>query len=219
MNYTDKDITVAIISNAKNKRLHEITLSCIESIKKTSDARIVIYESSDVKYSDETKKVDYFNYNMICNRAVNNSDTDLIVLANNDLLFMQGWTNLLKYVNAGFLVCSPISPGDARQERLKEFETGYICGRHFSGWCFLIHKKAWKDIGGFDEDFHFWCADNAIIEQLKAKEITPLIDPESKVKHLVSQTLITETNIDELTKQQVKRFNKKYNQNLFNAGT
>lgn len=219
MTYTDKDITVSIISNAKNKQLHEVTLSCIESIKNTSDAKIVIYESSDIKYAEETKKVNYFNYNMICNWAVNNADTDLVVLANNDLIFTDGWTNLLKYVNAGFLVCSPVSPGDPRQEGLKEFEIGYICGRHFSGWCFLIHKKAWVQIGGFDEDFHFWCADNSIIEQLKAEKIIPLIDPESKVKHLVSQTLMTETNIDELTKQQVKRFNKKYKQNLFNAGT
>lgn len=220
MIYQQKDITVAIISNAKNPKLYSVTLDCIKSIQQTSPGvKIVVYESSDQKFEVETQKVEFFNYNKICNRAVIESSTKLVVLANNDLIFMDRWSDgLLYWMERGNMVVSPVSPGDPRQKDILRASTGYQCGRHFSGWCFMIHIDAWLKIGGFDEDFQFWCADNAILEQLKEKGITPLVDPTSRVKHLVSQTLRGVENYNELTTAQVRKFNKKYNKNLFNLG-
>ena len=84
----------------------------------------------------------------------------------------------------------------------------------------MIKKSTWEKIHGFDEDFSFWCADNAVIEQLKKINVKPVLSYDSVVVHLGSQTLntLSKKEYDELTKVQVRKFNAKYNQNLFNLG-
>ena len=57
------------------------------------------------------------------------------------------------------------------------------------------------------------------MEQLLAIGIKPMLVKNSIVKHLGSKTLVTMENREELTRDQVKKFNKKYNKNLFGWGT
>lgn len=61
---------------------------------------------------------------------------------------------------------------------------------------------------------------NSTVEQLKALKITPALVPNSHVQHLASETLktLSKPEQNELTSIQVRKFNRKYNQNLFNLG-
>lgn len=157
-----------------------------------------------------------FNYNQFANIGASHGKSEYICIANNDLIFYPGWFN--EILKADYQIVSPRCPDDKRQQDIIENEIGEQVGRHLSGWCFVIKRSVWEQIGGFDEDFGFWCADNSLMEQLLAIGIKPMVLADSYVKHLGSKTLKTMDNREELTKGFVKKFNKKYNKNLFGWG-
>jgi GT2 family glycosyltransferase len=114
---------------------------------------------------------------------------------------------------------APKCPIDIRQiHHVDEVVSGYETGSILSGWCFVMKRTLWELIGGLDEDFKFWCADNATVEQLKIVGVKPNLITKSLVQHLGSQTLkgLDKEVRHELTMVQVDLFNKKYNKNLFN---
>jgi GT2 family glycosyltransferase len=158
-----------------------------------------------------------FNYNQFANIAAKHGRNEWICIANNDLIFHEDW--FLEILKANYPICSPRCPDDKRQREIFGNEIGEQVGRHLSGWCFVIKRSLWEAIGGFDEDFSFWCADNSLMEQLLAIGIKPMVVEYSMVRHLGSKTLVTMENREELTRDQVKKFNKKYNKNLFGWGT
>jgi len=213
-------IDIVILSNAKTKKLEQITRDCIYDLKKnTKNCNIIIVEQNEnVKYNAD--KVLYiksnFNYNQFANIGASFGTNKYICIANNDLIFTKNWFD--EILNANYPICSPISPNDKRQIGITKNEIGDVVGRNLSGWCFVIERNLWEQIGGFDEDFSFWCADNSLMEQLKAIDVLPMLVPKSVVHHLGSLTLKSVSNRDELTRQQVIKFNKKYNQNLFGYG-
>jgi len=137
------------------------------------------------------------------------------MVANNDLIFHDGWLHGL--LAANHPVVSPKNPGDMRQADVTKNTAGFTNGRHFSGWCFMVKRYIWERIGGFDPDFEFWCADDAVIEQLKAIGQAPMLVPGSTVQHLTSVTLDQAVTLDrdDLTWKFVDLFNRKYHQNKF----
>jgi GT2 family glycosyltransferase len=154
-----------------------------------------------------------FNYNRTANRAAKLGSADWIVVANNDLVFSDGWLHEL--IAANHPVVSPKSPGDPRQQDVVENETGTVNGRHLSGWCYMIRRNLWRQIGGFDTCVDFWCSDDVVIEQVTAAGVQPMLVPGSVVKHLGSTTLRGRVDRDELTWAQVDIYNRKYGRDKF----
>jgi len=216
-------VDIVILSTAKNDELYMTTVRCIQSIQQnTKDYNILVVEQNkNVNYNllnVTTLKINEpFNYNKFANFGASLGTNTHICIANNDLIFTPNWFE--EILKANHPVCSPICPDDKRQKDVYQNEIGTQVGRNLSGWCFVLERKIWEKIGGFDEDFSFWCADNSFVEQLKAINILPMVVPTSKVYHLGSKTLKTVSNRDELTRQQAIKFNRKYNQNLFGYGT
>lgn len=215
---------VIILSNAKTPALKEMTQRTIHTLlysEKAGTFNIIVVEQAGVTYA-RTQTIHMpgeFNYNRFANLGVVQGKAPFVCIANNDLIFMRGWfSEMLRHK---LLVMSPKNPGDRRQANIRVTECGYDVGRHFSGWCFVMQRRIWEQIGGLDEDFPFWCADNATVEQLKAINITPALVPNSHVQHLASETLktLSQSEQDEKTIVQARKFNHKYNQNLFNLGT
>lgn len=138
------------------------------------------------------------------------------MIANNDLEFTDGWLHNL--IAAGHPVVSPIEPNDVRQADITENTEGDVCGRHFSGWCFMINRKLWTEIGGFDTDVDFWCSDDVVIEQVKAAGVMPMVVKDSVVKHLGSQTLLQqpESVQTDWKWRNVYIYNTKYGKDKFN---
>lgn len=211
-------VDLIILSNGKTLAFRKMTQSTINSVK---DARcnILVIDQTGAKYNNcNTIQIkEKFNYNKFANIGAKMNTNEWIIIANNDLIFTAGWLDEL--LKADYPIVSPKEPKDKRQiDLISGNHKGYETGRHLSGWCFMIKRELWEKIGGFDEDMEFWCADNSLVEQLKALNVAPMLVTSSIVKHLGSQTLNQSHNIDELTKQQVIKFNKKYNKNLFNYG-
>ncbi len=213
-------IDIVILSNANSKELKSITDKCIYTVKHfTPNCNIIVIEQClTAKYNETTiYKSEPFNYNKFANIGAKHGVNNYICIANNDLIFTANWFDEILKTN--YPICSPICPDDKRQKGIVNNEIGDVVGRNLSGWCFVIKRSLWEIINGFDEDFSFWCADNSLVEQLKEFDILPMLVPSSKVYHLGSKTLKTVNNRDELTRQQVVKFNRKYNKNLFNYGT
>ena len=214
---------VIILSNAKTPQLKEITKQALHSLflsEKPGIFNPIVMEQSPERYSNAQTvwRPDEFNYNKFANSGIRRGHAPWICVANNDLVFHRGWFHQMMLLKHDVL--SPLNPGDKRQADIRIPQKGYVAGRHFSGWCFVMRRTVWEQMGGLDEDFPFWCADNATVEQLKAIRIQPMLVPASQVKHLASETLKTldKAQSDELTTEQVRKFNRKYKQNLFNLG-
>jgi len=215
---------VVILSNAKTEALYQMTQKTIDTLvasEAENTFNVLVLEQAGKKYKNAQTMIaidEDFNYNRFANIGTSMGSANYVCIANNDLLFQKGWFSSL--MKEGKEVMSPQCPNDSRQKHLKKTTEGFDCSVHFSGWCFVIKRSLWKEIKGFDEDFGFWCADNAVIEQVKAKGIIPVIVPESKVTHLRSVTLKTITGEERnvLTREQVLRFNKKYDKNVFGWG-
>lgn len=212
---------VVFISNASKVGKHMTQEAIDTAIKGANGLRInciVIESMSGVTYKNAvTYNPDReFNYNYYLNFGAKKGSAPWIMFCNNDLNFRNGWLHAL--ISADYPIVSPISVADFRQKGISENEKGWECGRNLSGWAFMMKRDLWDQIGGLDEDFDFWFADNSLIEQLKKVNLPPMLVPSSKVDHLGSQTFRTKS-IDErnaLMWSKLDLFNKKYNQNLFN---
>lgn len=141
----------------------------------------VVYEGATTQQAPEE-----FAYNTFANIGARAGSAPWIMVANNDLQFQPGW--LAPLLAAGNEVVSPRCPNDGRQREFTVNTKGAHVARHFSGWCFAITRDLWERIGGFDEDFTFWCADDAVVQQVLAQGVQPMVVPASSVIHLGSIT-------------------------------
>lgn len=217
-------LDLVIISYAKDRIIQQMTQNAINTAingAKGIKINVIVVESQkNVKYNNATTiyPTTPFNYNAYGNLGIKHGSAHYVMHANNDLLFKQGWLNAL--IKANHPLVSPKEPRDSRQRDIILNTIGTQTGKHLSGWCFMIERSLWEKIGGFDEDVNFYCSDDAVIEQCKEYGVEPMLVVGSVVQHLVSTTLKTVTPNEKklLTDEQVKIFNKKYNQNKFGLG-
>jgi hypothetical protein len=211
---------IIFISNGENN-FHKITQTAVNSCVKGANGLkvncIVVESKQGLTYKNASIHTPHgpFNYNAYLNQGAVLGSAPWIMFCNNDLLFKNGWLHAL--INADYPIVSSKCPNDIRQKDVTENETGWQCGRHLSGWAFMIKRELWEKIGRLDEDFDFWYADNSLIGQLKRIDLPPMIVPMSLVQHFGSQTLrrkpVNERN--DLMWSKLELYNQKYGENLF----
>ena len=214
-------VDVVMLSKAMTRMDQSMTQAAIDSCYYGSNGlpvNITVVEggmSYQYEHARTIHNRNKFNYNQFSNIAAGLGKAEWIMVANNDLTFHDGWLHHL--LAAEHDVVSPHEPNDPRQKNITANTVGDVCGTHFSGWCFMIKRKLWEDIGGFDEDVTFWCSDDVVIEQVKAAGVMPMLVKESVVDHNVSMTLRKEPESaqGDLKWSNVYVFNKKYNKNKF----
>lgn len=215
-------VDVVMLSKATDPRTRRMTQKAIDTCRAGAGSlpvRVIVVEQApgvSYRHAETIPGPDGpFGYNASANYGAGRGSAAWIMVANNDLVFEPGWLHPL--INAGHELVSPHNPGDPRQRDLPEGgETGLVNGRHLSGWCFMISRRLWQAIGGFDERFRFWCSDDATLEQCAAAGVEPMIVPGSRVRHLVSATLRREGADDgALTWGQVELFNRLYGRDKF----
>ena len=212
-------VDVVMPSRAATPKLAQMTQHAIDTCVIGANSLpvniIVLEQIAGVSYRDATviAAPKEFNINAFANRGAALGSADWIMVANNDLVFHPGWLHHL--LAANHPVVSPKNPGDSRQVHIVNNTSGFVNGTHFSGWCFMIARRLWAEMGGFDADFAMWCADDAIVEQLRAHNVAPMLVPGAVVEHLESVTLNVVANRDELTWGCVRLFNAKYGRAMF----
>lgn len=213
-------IGVVILAKSSTVELAERTNQTITTLIKSAQRTmldILVLEQQPNQQWPLTRTIycpETFHFNRFANRGCSLVCGDHLLICNNDLIFMDHAVDILhKYsLDHHLPVVCPVCPHNERQSELTHPEIGVRVGKHFSGWCFLIKRKAYEQIGGFDEDFPFWYSDNAVVEQLKQNHLSIAVVPSAKVLHLASSTLKTLRRPDRihLTKQQTPRFIAKY---------
>lgn len=213
-------VDIIILSKATSKEIIAMTQHAIDTaIENTiQNLNIIVLEQAEgVTYQNAKTiyKNEAFNYNAFANYGASLGNSEWIIIANNDLEFTRAWLEELLAANHNLV--SPHEPNDYRQIGLTADEVGKTVGRNISGWCFMIKRSLWEQIGEFDTDVDFWCSDNVVVEQCSTFGVQPMIVKKSVVKHLGSQTLITSPNYSDLTWKNVAIFNEKYCANEFDA--
>lgn len=214
-------VDVVILSKATDRQTIRMTQNAIDTCFYSTNGlpvNITVVENGDrIRYARATTihKSEAFNYNAFANEAAALGSAEWIMVANNDLTFKDGWLHHL--IAAENDLVSPHEPNDPRQQDITENTLGDVCGKHFSGWCFMIKRKLWEDIGRFDTDVSFWCSDDVVIEQVKAKDVMPMLVKDAIVEHSASKTLNSPStkNRDDLTWRNVHIFNTKYGKDKF----
>lgn len=213
-------VDVIILSKVAKYRDTVMTQKAIDSCIQGSNGlpvNIIVMEGGIGQYRNATTipKRGKFNYNQYANEGAALGSADWIMIANNDLTFTDGWLHNL--IAAGHPIVSPHEPNDARQADITENTEGDVTGKHLSGWCFMITRKLWQEIGGFDTDVDFWCSDDVVIEQVKAAGVLPMIVKESVVIHAGSQTLLQQPEAvqTDWKWRNVYIYNTKYGKNKF----
>lgn len=208
-------VDVVMLSNAPSVDLQKMTQRAIDTCVAGANSLpvnvIVLEQRPGVEYRNSmtVHMPDAFNYNAFANHGARMGRASWIMVANNDLVFTDGWLHALLAANHPLV--SPKCPGDGRQADIVENTRGDRTGRHFSGWCFMLRRALWNRIGGFDECVSFWCSDDVVVEQCLAVGVTPMLVADSTVEHLGSVTLgRTPDADDDLTWRQIDIFNRKY---------
>lgn len=213
-------VDVIILSKADKPDDVKMTQRTIDSCLAGSNGipvNIIVIESGFGVYHNAATipNNNKFNYNQFANEGAALGTAPWIMVANNDLEFKEGWLHAL--LKANHPIVSPHEPRDPRQTDIRGNTTGSVNGKHLCGWCFMISRQLWADIGGFDTDVSFWCSDDVVIEQVKAKGVLPMVVKDSIVLHLYSQTLnkLPSDVADDLKWRNIYIFNKKYGKNKF----
>lgn len=208
-------VDIIILSRASSPELRRSTQRTIDTALSGAAPLpvniIVVEQCRGVNYRGVNEilyPTEEFNYNRFANQAAALDNSPWIMVANNDLAFHDGWLHHL--LAAQHPLVSPKCPRSPRQHTITTNTQGTETGTHLSGWCFMITRDVWKEMGGFDDCVSFWCADDVVIQQAKKLNITPMLVPEALVTHEVSQTLNDNPDYDDLTWGQLHIFIKKY---------
>lgn len=227
-------LDVIILSHAKTGYHQMLTNSGIDTLLASEKAGmfnvIVIEGNKDVTY-DNVKTVhldEPFNYNKFMNYGAKMGQGKYIAFCNNDLEYKEGWaTKILESMEANNLdsaspFCEIVHRKMSRLSPTGVTRIGYGIRMEFAGWCFVMRRTAWELIGGLDEDFPFWCADNATVEQLMAANLKHGLVTGSFVNHIGGGEHTLKT-LDPAEREQktfvlIKKFNQKYDRNVWGLG-
>ena len=178
-----------IVARSSSEKLIQMTRNCINGAM--ADNTIVVETSGNiVDYCCKVVPYDEpFNYNRALNMGLLHTKHNNYILANNDVLFYDGWRNIGHYMKQyGFGSASAWYNGSQFPQGDYIYE-GYNVAVHLTGWCIFTTKDTIQRIGGLSEAVDFWYSDNVYADQLKKAGIRHGIFCNERVDHLASQTL------------------------------
>lgn len=205
-------LTAIVLTKTSNEAIYKMTQGCISSLMFQAGSQlfsisVVIVESekdSPFKYPEATRVIkpsEPFNFHRFLNLGIQSEPvSDWYLLCNNDLLFLPNWLKEIELVierrpDLGSL--SPISPTCKDQKpyinhsnsRETTFVLGYDRRKQLSGWCIMVKRRTLEKIGGLDERFSFYFADDDYALSLRRQNILHALVTRSNVIHLEDQKI------------------------------
>lgn len=186
-----------IVACSSSGKLIKITQDCIDSARAGCD-NIIIVETFPMKHDyKDCSIIPYkgeFNYNRALNLGISHSRGDVLVLANNDVIFYPGWSQIGPLmISNGFGSASALSQFHLRKgfEQGDFIYEGYAIESLLTGWCIFALRDTIEKINRLNEDYDFWYSDNVYADQLKKAGIRHGLFCNIRVDHLTSATLRT----------------------------
>lgn len=206
------NLSAVIVSWAKDDTFRKMTQNAIDSALNSGVDEVVVLEMSDVKYNNALtiKNEGEFNYNRSLNKGIGYCHGEYIALCNNDLLFYEGFGDIIKEMKEHNIhsACPSSNKGERRMgygiKKINQTEE-----REMKGWCIILDRYCLDKIGKLDETYSFHYSDNAYADQLKKNNIEHYLLFGYRVDHLTSVTLSTlpkEKKIEYMKKQKRKYY-------------
>lgn len=226
-----KNMDVIFLSYAKKHELKQITQQAIQTLINSStevkfNIKVVESEKNLEPYQyDNAETVYYnipFNYNKYMNMAFESGNSDYVAFCNNDLIFIDQWAdNIIKYMEEYELdSASPMCPLHHGNYIINQpVIIGSKTKRELVGWCIVVKRKFFEELGGFDDYVNFYTSDDAYERQLLRHGGKHGLVTRSSVIHLRSKTLDTIKHPEEITIGQIKKFNKVNYTNMWGVGS
>ena len=192
------DLIMVVAS--KDRELVQMTQRAIDScLADGANVNVILIETYVITQYQNVNKVIYYDeefcYNRCLNYGLKYAKNDIVILANNDIIFEKGWSTIGEtMMKNNYLSASALST-DPRQRAFKKGNyayEGYHIGMHLTGWCIFAQRKLFDIIGKLSEGVNFWYSDNLYAEQLKKAGIVHALICNVSVLHLTSRTLIKE---------------------------
>jgi GT2 family glycosyltransferase len=201
-------VDVIILSFCSTPAHFEMNRQCIHSLitsEPTTEFNIVIVESNTnwealgYRYNFDSVSVvipgEPFNFNRFLNIGLRNTQNELVVLANNDLKFHQGWLSEMMRVRQRHPRLLSFCPFDRTSRYLRwedfndrELIEGYRVPIEFVGWCVVLYRHVFNTTGPFDENFDLYFQDNDFANTLRQHGVPHALIPSSFVEHIGGAT-------------------------------
>jgi GT2 family glycosyltransferase len=205
------DVDVIILSNTTTNELFDILKQTVDSIHDSEPEHkfnVIVVESckevsslfthklSEIRAKFLIPQVPKFNYNLYLNIGLRECKNDLVLITNNDVIYYKGWfTAIAKQFEIDPELMS-VSPIDRKWHRhtesifssLKELHIGTRTSYEFTGWSFIIRRKLFNILGGFDERFAFYYQDNDWVEMYNSYNVKHGLCTSSHIHHLLSKS-------------------------------
>ena len=223
------NINAIILSNASDLHHYGLTCRTINSLKNSdsfNEIEITVVESQS-RVSFETAGFSYnlckiihpeqeFGYNKFLNIGLEHSNSEWVLICNNDLFFTKTWLSEIKKViedRPDIKSFSPKCPHWHLHQHISDISIieGHTVANEVCGWCILLHKSLIDKYDLFDEQFNFWYQDNDYAMILKTNQEKHALVGSSKVYHMVSAShdLLKEKH-NEFTYAQHQKFINKW---------
>jgi len=184
-----------IVSQSKGN-LIETTQDCIDTaLADGADVNVILVETSGTKveFNNVNEYVLYqgtFCYNKALNQGLERATGDVHILANNDLIFHQGWSKIgdLMKLN-GYHSASAINGYQNKFKQGNYVYDGYTISNILCGWCIFMDRYCHERIGKLDESVVFWYSDDLYACQLQTADIMHGLFCNIRVDHIASRTL------------------------------
>lgn len=233
-----QEIDVVMLAFTGSREIHAMNVQAISSLRNAEPQlhfNVFLLESNpdfarlgweydaatQVVYPQET-----FNFNRFNNIGARLGKADWVVFSNNDVVYEAGWCSAMLAAHTENPRLRCLCPVDRRSQYTPEGTFGtrevYRAGHHvritFTGWCFMVQRSVLADMGGFDERFDYYFADDDFTMQLRRHDILNAAVMASRVHHLAHVTSRENAlDITEKFKTDQKRFHSKWGSQRFIA--
>ena len=224
------NIDAIILSNSKELSHYGMTCRTINSLKDSDKCnnikKIIVVESKNITEFKQSGFIypdcdmihpnENFGYNKFLNIGLKNSNSDWVLICNNDLFFTKDWLEEAKKVidsHPNINSFSPICPNwHLHQNITDDLIEGYTVSKEVCGGCLLLNKSLITKYELFDEQFDFWYQDNDYAMVLQTNNEPHGLIGKSKVYHIVSAShnLMDDNLRNEMTYGQQQKFINKW---------
>jgi GT2 family glycosyltransferase len=131
-----------------------------------------------------------FGYNKFLNIGLKNTNSEWVLICNNDLFFTKTWLSEAKKIieqRPDIKSFSPRCPHwHLHQNITEDIVEGCTVSNELCGWCILMHRSLIDMYQLFDEQFDFWYQDDDYSMVLKTNNEKHALMGSSKVYHMIS---------------------------------
>lgn len=144
------------------------------------------------------------NLSTVWNRAIDNSNADIICLLNTDTIVGSNWLEpLIETLKEAELVGPVTNHCGTVQKSLTNTPKYKVRDCEISGFCMVFKKETWLSLDGFDEEFKLYGEDSDFVQRAIEKGLRSVCQQQSFVYHFGAKSSenITHKNIGEIRRE------------------